>query len=662
MRRRALLFFLLSFGLAPASRSGDPVSIKIRQVGLENIYALGNNPTLVSFDVRNTTMQGMPVFILVDEVSLQENTPSVTTSIQIPLYLSPGEERTLRVPLHIVPANNARLVIYLEARDAHNLIVGRAARLVGPKTNGQIIGLICSTPELCRNIQQSILLSGSPEEQTHKSQILRMVQLSDPPAEGWAYAAAHSVILAAPIARLSEAQRQALELFLRNGGMLVLIEDQIADAVSRNPGTNPACCKLTFADFNVLNRNMDFLELYRSRLPFGKPLRVGSGHLVRLPSAASKEFSYYFRPIGFSATTPEEVRRQFPRGTPELQSTDTNQSTWLMKRLGTSFRFPSFLEILLWMIGYLLVVGIVNFVLLRRFDHPEWGWFTLPAIAICASILLYGTSARHRPRNYNLDDMVVYRMDNLSSLATADAKVRVSSPRRSTVQPVVPADWVYSQPIRTFDGAFEASDNNVSAGVAKVSEYVLDKSWEARLLLRKWSFTELNFIGSRRFAGTISRDSAGRLHNDTGISFRQAIVVNQTDVSILDSFPAGAVVDLAQVSRRSYSKESGHSANRLPDYPGPPFPFRKPNDERFRSWSETDSKQMDLEWDRLESQTFSLLELLHGWSRNGEDVFNETKAVFFGLSDEATLGATLRGESPDRKSASLTVVTFGTWP
>jgi hypothetical protein len=61
-------------------------------------------------------------------------------------------------------------------------------------------------------------------------------------------------------------------------------------------------------------------------------------------------------------------------------------------------------------------------------------------------------------------------------------------------------------------------------------------------------------------------------------------------------------------------------------------------------------------------QPFSLIELLRGWSNNGDDVFAETKAVFFGLSDQATLDPSLRGKSPDRKSASLTVVTFGTWP
>jgi hypothetical protein len=71
---------------------------------------------------------------------------------------------------------------------------------------------------------------------------------------------------------------------------------------------------------------------------------------------------------------------------------------------------------------------------------------------------------------------------------------------------------------------------------------------------------------------------------------------------------------------------------------------------------------MEEEWDNLATQPFSLVELLRGWPRSGDDVFSETKAVFFGLSDQATVGPSLREKSPDRKSASLTVVTFGTWP
>jgi len=660
MRSRAILLLFLLTGIAPASRSADAISLKIRQVGLENVYSLGNSPTLISFDARNTTTQSIPISLLVDEVSLESDAASVTTSITLALVLSPGEERTFRVPLQIIPGNDRKLVIYLEARDSDNLIVGRTARLVGPRPEGQIFGLICATPELCRNIQQSILLSGSPDEQTYKSQTLRMIQLSDPPSEGWAYAAANTVILAAPIARLSDGQRQALELFLLNGGNLILIENQIADGVSSNPGTNLSSAKLSLLDSDVLCRNAFFLELYRIRLPFGHLLRVGSGHLVRFPTIAGKEFSTYFRPIGFSPSTPEETRRQFPLDTAGWQSGEFSQSTWLMKRLGTGFRFPTFLEILLWLIGYLLAVGIFNFILLRRISRPEWGWFTIPAISILTSVLLYGTSARHRPRNFNLDDVVVYRMDNLSSLATANAKVRISSPRRATVEPIVPGGWIYSPPPNYSTTAFDGSP--ILNNSANVHGYVLGKNWETSLTLRKWSFTEINFLGSRRFAGTISRDAADRIHNGTGISFEQAIVVDHAAVFLLGSFPAGQTLDLAKVPRREFQKESGRSVDRLPQYPGPPFHFRKPAEHRNRGFTEVESKQMNEEWDHLAAQPFSLLELLRGWSTSGEDIFANNKAVFFGLSDQATLGPVLQGQSPSQKSASLMVVTFGAWP
>ena len=73
-------------------------------------------------------------------------------------------------------------------------------------------------------------------------------------------------------------------------------------------------------------------------------------------------------------------------------------------------------------------------------------------------------------------------------------------------------------------------------------------------------------------------------------------------------------------------------------------------------------KRYDEEFKELPFEPFSLLELIRGWPRQGGDVFSETKAAFFGLSKEATLGAALRGRSPDHKAYSLTVGTCGEWP
>src|SRR3989442_15761134 len=128
-------------------------------------------------------MRIVPISLRVNRVNLNYYARYETTSLTLLFVLSPGEKRTIRVPLQIIPGENRRFVIYLEARNENGLPVGRTARLVPAKVLGQLIALICSTPELCRGIQQSILFSGSAEEQTHKSQTSRMAQFAEPPSE-----------------------------------------------------------------------------------------------------------------------------------------------------------------------------------------------------------------------------------------------------------------------------------------------------------------------------------------------------------------------------------------------------------------------------------------------------------------------------------------------
>ena len=81
-----------------------------------------------------------------------------------------------------------------------------------------------------------------------------------------------------------------------------------------------------------------------------------------------------------------------------------------------------------------------------------------------------------------------------------------------------------------------------------------------------------------------------------------------TPLTVIDApASAGAAVDLALLPRRSFTKEAGRSVNRLPEYPGPPFPFHKPDDEKYRNLSEAETKQMEEEWDNLATQPFSLI-------------------------------------------------------
>lgn len=636
---RPILFCLVLFLAVLPSTSGasDPVSVKISNFGLEGTYNGNSGPTWVQVALRNTSGQPLSFKLRVAERNLLADASPMSETCILFLRLAVGEERLVSVPLSIPSTSNEQsAVVYVEALDARGFPIGRTARRMERKTEGQLIALLCATPELCNAIRRSVLLAGTPEEQSRKSQNLRLIQVSEPPPVGWAYAGADTVVVAISGARLASEQRDALELYMLRGGNLLVVEDQLADAAG----------------------SPRFLETYRSRVPEGKVFPAGAGKFLRVPSVSSKDFSDYFRPLGFSGSTSNDALALLARfRRDESRGGFAGDLHWLMKRMGTSFRFPSFLRLLLWMLGYLVLVGIVNFVVLRRIGRPEWGWITIPTISVLFSVVLYVVSVRTHPSNFGLDEMDVYQMDDFSSLATSAAYVRVSAPVRSSVRLVLPGDVTHARNQGTL--ALEGQGVNFQLSTESVNEFQLGETWETQMSLRRWSFRDLEFESLHRFPGTVYRDSAGRLHNETGVSYRQAILVDRLNVFVLDKLPAGAVVDLAHVPRSPYESETGRARARGPGYPNPPFPYRA-----LPEWQPFGPSQQhfDQEFEALANQPFSLIELIRGWPPNGDKVFTQTRAIFFGLSNEPMLGASLRDRSPDRRGACLTIVTFGEWP
>jgi hypothetical protein len=655
MFRRILLFLFLLFGLATVGRGENLVSVKIRQFGLAGVYSGDGATTLIEVESRNNTNGALSFNLFISELNLEIGALPASETFKIPLTLLPGEMRTLNVPLHVFSLNHA--VIFVEARDPQHNILGRTGRRVGEKSQGTVIAVLCASAAICRSLQQSILLSGTAEEQTRKSQSLRIIQLSEAPSVGWAYAPASTVILAAPFAQLSEAQRLALELYVHNGGTLALVEDQLADGPPLGAVSTAGAPVPAGASRSVHER---FLGAYRAQAQNGKAFPVGEGSLIQIRSVSGQEFTDYFRPLGFSESTPQEIRERWEsrvRGRGQLSGAPEDEALWLMKRLGTTFRFPTFLQLLFWIVGYLALVGVVNFIILRRIGRPEWGWITIPAISIFFSALLYVFSAWNHPRNFGIDEIVEYRLDPVSPLALLRAKVRVSAPVRASVHPVLPAALNYEYALPGF-----VSDQIIvpQRSSNSIDEITFGEKWETRFELRRWSFQDLDFQGHRKLAGTIYRDTIGRVHNDSGVNYQQAILVDHEDVFVLDSFFSGSVADLGHVPRLHYAQETGRVVTNTQAYPGPPFAFHVT--EGGWHTSEEQLRQYEEERNSLSRKPFSLLELIRGWSPNGDDVFYQTRAVFFGLSSEATLGAELRDRAPDHKAFSLTIVKFKDWP
>jgi hypothetical protein len=653
MYRRICISLLLLAALSSTSRAGDSVLVKIKEFGLGGLSPNNAGSTLVEVEARNVSNGPLSLNLSVAELNLDAEALAASETINIPVTLASGEARTFDAPLHVFPLDHG--VIFVEARDAGGRTLGRTGRRVGEKTQGMVIALLCANPEVCRSLQQAILLSGTAEEQTRKSQSLRFVQVSQPPSVNWAYSPAWITIVALPVARLSAAQRQAIEIHLHEGGTLVLIEDELDDGPALRSTSSNASKQASALD----KGNDRFLETYRARATEGQVISVGDGRLINFRLLSGQSFTDYFRHLGFSGDTPPEFRRRWPIDLQDgLTGQRTGEADWLVRRLGTSFRFPSFRELLLWIVGYLILVGVVNFVVLRRIGRPEWGWISIPLLAILFSLILYFVSSRNHPRNFGLDEIVEYRVDSTSPIALLYARVRISAPERSRVHLSLPAGLNYEYAQRQSD--FSEGGLIPQPSGEGVRNITLGDNWETEFTLRRWSFRDLSFQGHRVFAGKIYRDAGGRFHNDSGLNYRQAIVIDRDNVFLLGEFPTGAVVDFGHVQRLPYTQETGRLLSNNEGYPGPPFAFH--STERGWPASEEQLRLYEKERKSLPDQPFSLLELIRGWSPVGEDVFIDTKAVFFGLSEEAPLSAALHGRSPEHKTFSLTIVTFKVWP
>ena len=641
MRLRLLLLLPLLLNSARAGFAGDTVTLKISHFGLEGNYASPAEPTWVEVTARNNTNRAVSFLLTVAELNLENDALPVTEVVRLPAEIAASETRAFDVPVYTVAQDRA--VLFVQALGKDGIPLGRTGIPIGRQTEGEIIAMLCATADVCKAIRQSILLSGSAAEQTRKSSALRLIQLSKAAPTGWAYSPADTVIVATPVAQLSASQRDALEIYLYRGGKLVLVDDQLGDSSTGGSQSR-------------------FLDAYRVHFAEGKAGHVGDGQFVHLKSVSSREFPDYFGPRGISFNRPEEARGavlQLREGVNAAGQPD-QLNAWLIRRLGTTFHFPTFLELLSWIIGYLILAGIVNFLVLRRIGHAEWAWITIPTLAVLFSVLLYVVGTRNHPSNFGVDEMTVYRMDSLSPLAVTTSRVRISAPIRSVVCPVLPGDMVVGTGRRS-SFPFGAPQFSFGGQSQSFREVWIGATWESSFPLRRWSFSDLEFEGQKRFAGRIFRDSVGRIHNESGLNYRQAIVADPRDVFFLGEFPASATVDLGHVPRRPYEEEAGRRTfNNVLNFPGVPFQHKPLQKEE--NLSEEWIKRADEELKSLPGQPFTLSELIRGWPKDGDAVFSDTKAVFFGLSDEATLGATLRDRSPHRKAATLTMVTFGEWP
>jgi len=305
----------------------------------------------------------------------------------------------------------------------------------------------------------------------------------------------------------------------------------------------------------------------------------------------------------------------------------------LLRRTGVWFKFPRLRWLIIWLAIYLLIVGPVNFAMLRRLKRLEWGWTTMCALAALFAAGFYLSGAARRPENYTVDNATIYWMDGRSPLALEDVGVRVSAPERGDVRVAVNDDVVVLP-----DFLRSENDTDLEIGAAMLNKARALQGWSMEIgsptivtmPLLRWSFQDLSFQGFHRFPGTVHWTSQTKLKNETGEAFREAMLFDfsANKQYLLPAIAPGQEIDLAEMK---FADIWTHE--------------RKPNNQ-FETF-------FDFPKDG-QHPPFSVAEVPYA----GFQIPNIGQ-TFAGLSDGPVPGADLRPAAVHRSATALTLVYMG---
>lgn len=95
-------------------------------------------------------------------------------------------------------------------------------------------------------------------------------------------------------------------------------------------------------------------------------------------------------------------------------------------------RLPDVLQLAGFLGVYILLIGPLNYLVLRRLKRVEWAWFTIPVIILIASAITYVTGFSLRGTQATLNRLSLIQVWPESDQAQVNGVIGVLSPRRAT--------------------------------------------------------------------------------------------------------------------------------------------------------------------------------------------------------------------------------------
>jgi hypothetical protein len=97
--------------------------------------------------------------------------------------------------------------------------------------------------------------------------------------------------------------------------------------------------------------------------------------------------------------------------------------------------------------GYILLIGPINYFVLRRLDKREWAWVTMPALIVAFAVGAYGIGSLLRGSEIIVNEAAIVRGAPGATEGLAQSYLGVFSPTRGSYQVRVPGGALLSSPV-----------------------------------------------------------------------------------------------------------------------------------------------------------------------------------------------------------------------
>jgi hypothetical protein len=153
-----------------------------------------------------------------------------------------------------------------------------------------------------------------------------------------------------------------------------------------------------------------------------------------------------------SAASQAMWRRLLPaRGFGGLVFSDDNMLVGAVSQL-PSLALPPIGGLIVLLGGYIVLIGPVNYLVLRRLDRREWAWLTIPVLAVVFTVGAYGFGSALRGNDLIVNEVAIVSGAPGATDGSGQVYVGIFSPTRGQYQIRVPGGALLSSPINDFFG------------------------------------------------------------------------------------------------------------------------------------------------------------------------------------------------------------------